>query len=419
MRDSSSNYKHISLLVVEDFEFVANGGIENVISSLVPVLSASCGRLIWLLPDYKAKLRVNQGILNIGQILSLKPPLFAKGWLVYILSRILTKFDKITLLRKLQLSLAKLATMQRLQAVISTYHLSHYLNLGVFDQNHPNLSIPTFGIVYDINFQQKWRKRCIDNVRNWCKYSNGILTISESAKQEVSTIVNGLSSKLTAVPLAINNPSRSISSKPEQSKPSIVPTLFYPASLNPHKNHANLLEALQLLHSNGYQFNLVLSGYGTDKLLGNSALDHPCLEAARLILRRSNLAFRACVEIHGMVQQDYLECLFARADYVVLPSTYEGFGLPLSEALARGVPVICSDLPAFQEQLDHYAIEQGVSVVSSNSASDWATAIRSELDRPFNQRLAPPRIPDVRERWSWSDVANAYLNYMESKGLRL
>jgi glycosyltransferase involved in cell wall biosynthesis len=419
MTETSSNYKHINLLVVEDFEFVANGGIDNVISSLVPELSASCGNLIWLLPDYKAKLRANQGILNNNQILSFKPPLFRKGWIVYLLSRIVTKIDKFKLFKKLLPSLARLAKMQRLEAIIRDYDLCHYLNLGVFDQNYPNLSIPVFGIVYDINFQQKWRKKCIENVHDWCQNSDGVLTISESAKQEILSIVNSQSSKIAAVPLAINKPCQPIPSRLQQSKSAVVPTFFYPASLNPHKNHLNLLEALQLLHYDGYQFKLVLSGYDTHKLLGISVLDHPCLEAARLFLLRSNLAFRACVEIHGMVQQDTLEYLFATADYVVLPSTYEGFGLPLLEALVREVPVICSDLPAFREQLNQYAIEQGVSIVRSNSVADWATAIKTELDQPSSQRMAAPRICNEREMWNWSDVANSYLSFMESKGRTL
>ena len=44
-----------------------------------------------------------------------------------------------------------------------------------------------------------------------------------------------------------------------------------------------------------------------------------------------------------------LESLYALADCLVLPTLHEGFGLPVLEAMARGVPVVCSDLPVLRE----------------------------------------------------------------------
>ena len=41
------------LLVLEDFNFTVNGGIENVISSLLPELAIACEMLVWVLPEYK------------------------------------------------------------------------------------------------------------------------------------------------------------------------------------------------------------------------------------------------------------------------------------------------------------------------------------------------------------------------------
>ena len=44
-----------------------------------------------------------------------------------------------------------------------------------------------------------------------------------------------------------------------------------------------------------------------------------------------------------------LDGLYALAGCVALPTLYEGFGLPVLEAMARGVPVACSDLPVLHE----------------------------------------------------------------------
>jgi alpha-1,3-rhamnosyl/mannosyltransferase len=53
---------------------------------------------------------------------------------------------------------------------------------------------------------------------------------------------------------------------------------------------------------------------------------------------------------------DDLSDLFARAGTVVVPSLYEGFGLPVLEAMAHGVPVVCSDRSSLPEVAGDAAI---------------------------------------------------------------
>jgi glycosyltransferase involved in cell wall biosynthesis len=51
----------------------------------------------------------------------------------------------------------------------------------------------------------------------------------------------------------------------------------------------------------------------------------------------------------GRVQSDVRDSLMSHAQMVVVPSRYEGFGLPALEAMAAGVPVVVSDIPALAE----------------------------------------------------------------------
>jgi glycosyltransferase involved in cell wall biosynthesis len=51
----------------------------------------------------------------------------------------------------------------------------------------------------------------------------------------------------------------------------------------------------------------------------------------------------------GAVAPEELEWLYAHASIVLVPSRYEGFGLPLLEAAQRGVAVLASDIPALRE----------------------------------------------------------------------
>lgn len=89
----------------------------------------------------------------------------------------------------------------------------------------------------------------------------------------------------------------------------------------PHKNLPALVEAASLLDG----ALVCCVGAGTERLSGNAVVGL------------------------GAVDSQALEDLYAAADVVALPTRYEGFGLPVLEAMARGVPVACSDLDVLRE----------------------------------------------------------------------
>jgi glycosyltransferase involved in cell wall biosynthesis len=125
------------------------------------------------------------------------------------------------------------------------------------------------------------------------------------------------------------------------------PLLLYPARPWPHKNHARLLEAFSLLHRNQPELRLVLTGLGTERFAGIPG-----------------------VEARGHVSSDELVSLYRRAACLVFPSVYEGFGLPILEAMACGTPVaaaragalpeVCADAAVLFEPSDPDAIAAGV-----------------------------------------------------------
>lgn len=111
------------------------------------------------------------------------------------------------------------------------------------------------------------------------------------------------------------------------------PFLLYVGSIEPRKNLPVLLEALAMLPEE-----LTLVVVGND---GGNA------EQQLSVIERLNLQQR--VARPGFLPDEQLIRLYASAAAVVYPSRHEGFGLPVIEGMAAGVPVVASDLPVFRE----------------------------------------------------------------------
>jgi glycosyltransferase involved in cell wall biosynthesis len=115
------------------------------------------------------------------------------------------------------------------------------------------------------------------------------------------------------------------------------PFMFYPSGTWPHKNHINLLSALKLLiDRQGFDGELVLTGIS--------------MKSHKNILNQiENLSLGKHVKILGFIDYDDLPALYSLARMLVYPSLFEGFGLPLVEAMACGCPVVCSHAASLPE----------------------------------------------------------------------
>jgi glycosyltransferase involved in cell wall biosynthesis len=121
--------------------------------------------------------------------------------------------------------------------------------------------------------------------------------------------------------------------------------VLYPANLWPHKNHEMLLTAFAMARQQGLaeDLQLVCTGDGHDRL-------------KQLRGNASVLNLNETVVLPGFLSDDSLEGLYQHALAVVFPSLYEGFGMPVIEAMARGIPVACSGTTALQEVVGEAAL---------------------------------------------------------------
>ena len=111
------------------------------------------------------------------------------------------------------------------------------------------------------------------------------------------------------------------------------------STVHPHKNWQRLLEAYAHLVREGRREHLVIAG-----LAGKAWHD------VKERLLDAELAER--VHLLGWQPRPVLLTLFRFAEALVFPSTFEGFGMPVLEAMAAGIPVVCSDIPPLREIAD-------------------------------------------------------------------
>jgi glycosyltransferase involved in cell wall biosynthesis len=110
--------------------------------------------------------------------------------------------------------------------------------------------------------------------------------------------------------------------------------VIFPANIWPHKNHLRLVDALGLLDDR--ELHLVLTGQSYERL-GS-------------VMQRASVAGVAKRVHHlGYVQRGVVPALYRRAEAMVFPSLYEGFGAPPLEAMACGCPVACSSRASLGE----------------------------------------------------------------------
>ncbi|MCB1283509.1 MAG: glycosyltransferase [Microthrixaceae bacterium] len=166
--------------------------------------------------------------------------------------------------------------------------------------------------------------------------------------------------------------------------------LLVVGTIEPRKNHAILLDALELIEAKAALDDLTLVVVGRQGWEIDEVADRI----------RSHPGFGERVIWPESVDDTTLDALYRRADLVVVPSITEGFGLPVVEALGRGALVASSDGGALPEAGgDH------VAYFDPTDASALAALIESVLtDSDHNERLA---VASARYRpTSWSETAD-------------
>ncbi len=227
------------------------------------------------------------------------------------------------------------------------------------------------------------------------RHSDRVIADSQSTREDLIGLLGVPSERIDVVPLGLGTVRRDAPAPESDVRARFGlgerPVVLSLSAKRPHKNLRALIGALARLPPEARPV-LVLPGYRT-------------AYEAELRERVSELGLTADVRFPAWVSAGELEGLWAIAAAFVFPSLYEGFGLPVLEAMARGVPVACSNASSLPEVADDAAL-----LFDPREESAIASALQRLLDAPaLAQSLRVRGLARARE-FTWERTARLTLD---------
>jgi glycosyltransferase involved in cell wall biosynthesis len=173
----------------------------------------------------------------------------------------------------------------------------------------------------------------------YCRRATAIIAVSEASKRDLVRCWGLEPARITVVHEAADPRFRPASSEAiaaARSRYGLPPRFLVTVGvIEPRKNLSRLLDALAILRRDEDVRLVIVGGKGW--------------LTAEFFRKLESFAHRQAVILTGYVPDEDLPAVYSAATVCVQPSLYEGFGLPLLEAMACGVPVVCSRASSFPE----------------------------------------------------------------------
>lgn len=241
---------------------------------------------------------------------------------------------------------------------------------------------------------------------NWAteyvaRHASHIIAVSESTKKDLVKQFKVDPKRITVIYEAVdaNKFSPQGIKEVEQTKKELGITkkyLLFVGTVQPRKNLLRLIEAFSKLENKNLE--LVLAG--KPGWLFEEIYEAP---------KKFNVEGR--VKFVGYVKDDQLPALYSGAEMFVFPSLFEGFGLPILEAMACGIPVLTSNISSMPEVSGRNAV-----LVNPNKINEISRGIESLLkDKSLYKKLS-----DSGRKWAskftWEETARETIKVFEKVG---
>ncbi len=223
-----------------------------------------------------------------------------------------------------------------------------------------------------------------------------IVAVSEATGADLRAVFPAATDRVVVVPAAAESLPAPGAEVVLQAMGIVSPYLLFVGTREPRKNLARLVRAFALVCERFPQLQLVIAGgdgWGSQREF-DAALATPAL-AAR-------------IRTTGRVDDRQLATLYAHALCLAMPSLYEGFGLPLLEAMAQGTPAITSKISSMPEVGGDAAL-----LVDPTSVDSIAQAIARMVEEPGLRQSLAARARPQAARFSWDRAAATMLQVFE------
>lgn len=249
-----------------------------------------------------------------------------------------------------------------------------------------------------LHFPEMFTNKDLWQLKNWTKFSvenaYHVITISQFSKDDISKQYNFPKEKITVAYPGFDKEAF----KPKGKKQNNY--IIYIGTIQPRKNIARLIEAVSRIEN----LNLIIVGKSTGE--GREGWMYEDILKAP-----GELGIEDRVKFLGFVPKDKLSSLLSKALAFIQPSLWEGFGIPVVEAMAVGTPVITSNVSSLPEVVGNAGL-----LIDPYSIDQIEQAIRTIVaDKKLQQKYSKAGIEQAK-KFSWDKMAEEVLKVFENLG---
>ncbi|MBU0727923.1 glycosyltransferase family 4 protein [Patescibacteria group bacterium] len=265
------------------------------------------------------------------------------------------------------------------------------------------LGIPTVVTVHDVipwvlsEYKKKMRSRIYNTyAKSALKKADHIITVSNFSKNELQKLIKIEDKDMSVIHLA--PPFTTTSNMP----PNLHlrrDYLIYVGGYDDRKNIPALMLAYQKFIANYYPLDLILVG-AQDRDLEEYLTDEFCERVANTIPIKP----KGHIVFTPNLLPDELNCLYKQAKALIHVSKYEGFNLPLVEAMSHNLPIVCADIP-----VNHEVTDESAFFIDPSSVDSIGIGIHEFLNNKKLQKELAEKSEKRSKDFSWEKTAEETL----------